>query len=84
MKESILEKFEAEMELSGEELLNRDYFCLGIDYKTEPDELDEALFDTVDFFCKRYSYAEQTAEELINSIPARDAFYKMMEREGLL
>ena len=83
MKESVLEKFEQEMELEGDELLRRNYFIVGVDYSNE-DNLDDALFDAMEAFCKRYNLSEKTLDELLNSILARDAYYQMMYREGFL
>lgn len=81
-EEKIIDKFEQEMERDGNYLLLHDYFVVGFEYGEEA--IDEGLAEAMLAFIRRYHYGENIIDLLLNSIIAREAYYKMMEREGLL
>jgi hypothetical protein len=78
-----IEKFEREMEMESTELIEHDYLMPGIDYSDE-DNLDDGLQTAIESFCRKQGYSQKTINMLLDSIPARDAYYKMLEREGAL
>ena len=84
MRDTIIEKWENEME--SEDLLKLGYVIAGLpkEHYAKADNLNNALEFAIENFAKRHRLSERTEEEMLNCIPVRDAFYKMLEREGWL
>lgn len=84
MRDSIIKKWEREMEF--EDLVLLDYIISGLPegYYKNRDNLSDALAYAIEEFCKRYHYSQKTMDEMVNVISVRDAFYKRLEKEGLL
>jgi len=73
------------------ELENMDVVALGYLIPGLPDDVyndeeypSEAFAEAIEEFCRRHRYSERTENSLLNSIPARDAFYKMLEKEKII
>jgi len=84
MRDSIIEKWEDELE--NGDLVDLEFIIPGLPngYYKDEDCLADALDFAIENFVKRYKLSEKTEEEMLNTILIRDAFYKMLEREGLL
>ncbi len=84
MRESVIEKWERLMESEGMDLVELDIIVPGLPKNYYKENVLDTFMDAVDWFCYRQKYSERTAEEMVNTILIRDAYYKMLEREGLL
>lgn len=84
MRDSTLETWERELE--SEDLLRLGYIIGGLPegYYQDDDNLQDAMDYAIEEFCKRHHLSKKTEEEMLNCIPVRDAFYKVLEREGWL
>jgi len=82
MRDSIIEKWENELE--NGDLLDLEFIIAGLPEGYYKDNLDEALEFAIDSFVMRHNLSEKTKGEMYDVILIRDAFYKMLEREGLL
>ena len=83
--QQMIDAFITEMEKEGDYLLLHDYFIVGVDYSDE-ENLDDGLADAVEAFFNNHHYKDydRVGDVLLNSFLARDAYYKMMRRKGLL
>jgi len=84
MRESTVEKWERELE--SEDLVRLGYIIAGLpaNYYHDEDNVQDAMDFAIEEFCKRHGLSKKTEEEMLNIIAVRDAFYKMLEREGWL
>jgi len=78
------EKWIHELETMDVVALGYLYPGLPDDYYTDEEYPSEAFADAIEEFCRKHRYSERTHNSLLDSIPARDAFYKMLEREGVM
>jgi len=71
-------------ELETMDVVALGYLILGLpdDYYTNEDYPSIAFGEAVGEFCRKHHYSERTENALLNSIFARDVFYKMLEKEG--
>lgn len=79
MKQSIIDKWTEELNNHPENLL---VFDVPENYYTDDNNLQEALGDTVETFCRNHNYSEKTENEMLDCIEIIDKLYKALEGEG--
>jgi len=82
MKESIINKWVDELE--NGDVVDLEFIISGLSKDYYKNNLDDALEFAIENFVNRYKLSRRTEKEMYNIILVRDAFYKMLEREGLL
>ena len=82
MRDSIIEKWKNELE--NEDLAEFELIIAGLPEGYYKDNLDDALEFAVENFVERHRLSRRTENEMLDCIPIRDSFYKMLEREKLL